>query len=303
LPPGGRASGTATQSSAPFPEHLLALVDADLARLAVPGGDRELEAFDGALRYPLLAGGKRLRPVLLLATAEALGADPPSLLPAAVALECVHTFSLVHDDLPALDDDDLRRGRPTVHVAFGEDVAVLVGDALLTVAFRLLAERQAGPAERRLAATATLARAVDGMIRGQYLDVRAGGDLDEAGLRLLCGLKTGCLIEAAVGLALDLVGPPEETAAAYRALAAEIGLGFQIVDDVLDATGSDAVLGKRAGADADAGRRTHVTVLGLARARELAAGSERRARELVAALPGQPRSLQAIVERVYRRDR
>jgi geranylgeranyl diphosphate synthase type II len=182
-------------------------------------------------------------------------------------------------------------------------VAVLVGDALLTAAFRLLAEEQPGPAERRLAATGTLARAVEGMIRGQYLDVRAGGDLDEAGLRLLCGLKTGCLIEAGVGLALDLIDPPEPVGAAYRALAAELGLGFQIVDDVLDATGSDDVLGKRAGADATAGKRTHVTVLGLPRAQELADASESRARELVLELPGRPRSLAAIVDRVYRRDR
>jgi geranylgeranyl diphosphate synthase type II len=188
-------------------------------------------------------------------------------------------------------------------VVFGEDVAVLVGDALLTRAFRLLAEDQRGPAERRLAASATLGRAVDGMIRGQYLDVRPEPDLDEAGLRRLCGLKTGCLIEAGVALALDLVAPPPAVADPYRALAAEVGLGFQIVDDVLDATGDDATLGKRAGADEAAGKRTHVTVLGLPRARELAAASEARAEALLDALPGRPASLAAIVERVYRRDR
>jgi geranylgeranyl diphosphate synthase type II len=297
------AGAARREGPAPFPDHLVALVERELAALAVPGGDDDLAPFDEALRYPLLAGGKRLRPVLLLATVEALGGDVEGALPTAVALECVHTFSLVHDDLPALDDDDLRRGRETVHRVYGEDVAVLVGDALLNVAFRLVAERQGGPAERRLRATATLARAVDGMIRGQYLDVRPEDGLDEAGLRRLCSLKTGQLIEAGVGLALDLVEPADEIAAAYRALAAEVGLGFQIVDDVLDATGSDAALGKRAGSDEAAGRRTHVTVLGLPRARELARASEERAFALLDALPGRPRSLAAIVERVYRRDR
>jgi geranylgeranyl diphosphate synthase type II len=288
---------------APFPDHLVQLVERDLARRAVPEGDPDLAAFDEAIRYTLVAGGKRLRPVLLLATVEALGGDVEAAIPAAVALECVHTFSLVHDDLPALDDDDLRRGRPTAHVVYGEDVAVLVGDALLTRAFRLLSDEQAGPPERRLAAVATLSRAVGGMIRGQYLDVRPDADLGEEGLRRLCGLKTGCLIEAAVGLALDLVAPTVAVGDGYRALATEVGLGFQIVDDVLDATSDDATLGKRAGADAAAGKRTHVTVLGLERARALAVASERRAYHLLDALPGRPVSLAAIVERVYRRDR
>ena len=192
-------------------------------------------------------------------------------LPAALALELVHTFSLVHDDLPALDDDDLRRGRPTAHVQYGEAVAILTGDALLNAAFTLLAERQGGPPERRIAAIAELARAVGpaGMIGGQYLDVTAADGIDEAGLRRLCQLKTGALIEASVGWPLALAVPPAGARPGLRGYAAEVGLLFQIVDDVLDATGTDAVLGKRAGADERAGKRTHVTVLGLA-ARALA---------------------------------
>ena len=295
------SSSSAEAAAPPFPARLVERVDAYLADLSPPGAP-DLAAFDAALRYPLEAGGKRLRPVLLLATVEALGGDVEAALPTAAALEYVHTFSLVHDDLPALDDDDLRRGRPTTHVAFGEDVAILVGDALLNCAYRLVLERQAGPAERRLAVLAALAAAVDGMIRGQYLDLRPDGAADEATLRRLCALKTGRLIEASVGAGLELVAADDGTRAAYGAFAAELGVGFQIVDDVLDATGSAQVLGKTPGGDAPRGKG-HVAVLGLPRARELAAASERQAQALLAALPGRPEALAAIAARVYRRDR
>jgi geranylgeranyl diphosphate synthase type II len=286
---------------AAFPERLVRLVDEHLATLRW-NGEPDLEPFDRALHYPLEAGGKRLRPVLLLATVEALGEDPVGVLPAAAALEYVHTFSLVHDDLPSLDDDSLRRGVPTVHVAFGEDVAVLVGDALLNCAYRLLLERQTGPAERRLEALGVLARAVDGMIRGQFLDVRGNGPVDEASLRRLGRLKTGCLIGAAVSCGLVLAGAPPAARRPYEDLAAELGVGFQIVDDVLDATGSAATLGKPAGSDGPRGKG-HVAALGLDRAVALRERSERRAEALLDALPGDPAALRAITERVYRRDR
>ena len=186
-------------------------------------------------------------PLLCLAAAEALDVPRDHALPAALALELVHAFSLVHDDLPALDDDAVRRGQPaTHHVRFGEDVAILAGDALLNEAFALLAAPGPAPAVRRLAALATVARAVGpaGMIGGQYLDLTSAGDIDEAGLRRLDRLKTGALFEAAVGCAVALADPPPERAAALEAYGAELGLLYQIVDDLLDATGSE---GHRAG--------------------------------------------------------
>jgi geranylgeranyl diphosphate synthase, type II len=265
------------------------------------GVPADLGGFSEALRYPLLAGGKRLRPVLCLATGEALGIEPAELLPTALALELVHTFSLVHDDLPAMDDDHLRRGVPTTHVVYGEDVAILVGDALLAAAFDLVAEQQQGPPQRRLDVLALLARATGGMIQGQYLDVRAPAELDEPGLERLHRLKTGALLEASVGCAV-LVGRPEpEVESALTGFARELGLLFQIVDDVLDATGSDESLGKPAGSDERQGRRTYVSVLGLAGARERAERCEHAARAELSRVRGETETLVAVLEQVARR--
>jgi geranylgeranyl diphosphate synthase type II len=265
----------------------------------------DLSGFAEAVRYPLLAGGKRLRPVLCLATAQALGADPHELLPTALALELVHTFSLVHDDLPAMDDDHLRRGLPTTHVRYGEDVAILVGDALLAAAFELVAERQAGASERTVAVLGLLARATGlrGMIGGQYLDVRAPSEVDEPALERLHRRKTGALLEASVGCAVTLVEPAEEVASALAAFASELGLLFQIVDDVLDATGSDDSLGKPAGSDERQGRRTYVSVLGLAGARERAERCEHAARAELSRVRGETETLVAVLEQVARRTR
>jgi geranylgeranyl diphosphate synthase type II len=294
-------TGSSSSAETAFPHRLVAMVERYLGTLDWSGAP-DLEPFDRALRHPLEAGGKRLRPVLLLATVEAVGGDAEAALPTAAALEYVHTFSLVHDDLPALDDDDLRRGRPTTHVAFGEDVAILVGDALLNCAYRLVLERQAGEAERRLAALGVLSRAVDGMIRGQYLDLRAEAAVDEALLRRVSGLKTGCLIEASIGCALALEGVDGGEAEPYARLAAELGYGFQVVDDVLDATSSRAVLGKTAGADASRGKG-HVAVLGLDGAHAVAAASEARVEALLDGLPGCTDALRGLARRIYRRDR
>jgi geranylgeranyl diphosphate synthase type II len=264
-----------------------------------------LVGFAEAVRYPLLAPGKRLRPVLCLATGQALGLDPHELLPMALALELVHTFSLVHDDLPAMDDDDLRRGVPTTHVVYGEDVAILVGDALLAAAFRLVAESQMGEPERRLGALALLARATGerGMIGGQFLDVRAPDDIDEQGLERLHRLKTGALLEASVGCAVVLAAPEPEVATALASFSSELGLLFQIVDDVLDATGSDSSLGKPAGSDERRGRRTYVSVLGLEGARERAERSEHTARVELSRVAGETGTLAAVLEQVARRSR
>jgi geranylgeranyl diphosphate synthase type II len=244
-----------------------------------------------AMRYSLLAGGKRVRPMLCLAVAEGFGCAADDVMPTALALELVHTFSLVHDDLPALDDDDLRRGRPTAHVRFGEDIAVLAGDALLNHAFALVCDHQGGSDARRVAALRELVSAVGlrGMIGGQYRDVRPDEALDASGLERTSRLKTGALLGAS---------------AACGAIVAGADLLFQIVDDVLDETGSDEALGKSAGTDARRGRRTFASELGVAGARARAEESERAARTLLAELPAPARDpLAALVELVATRDR
>ena len=206
------------------PEELRSLVEGYLGELAFTP---ELGALEEALRYPLEAGGKRVRPVLSLAVAEAAGATAEDALPAAAAVELVHTFSLVHDDLPALDDDDERRGRPSAHVAFGEATALLAGDALLAEAFRLALSYPA-PAVGRELAQATLA-----MIGGQHRDVT--GDTGDLGS--LHRLKTGALFSAAVGVGLHAAAVPDAEQAPWRAFGDELGPLFQLVDDLLDGDG------------------------------------------------------------------
>ena len=234
-----------------------------------------------AMRYSLLAGGKRVRPVLALATARSLGADPATLLPFAAALELVHTYSLIHDDLPAMDDDELRRGRPTCHVAFGEDVAILAGDALYAEAFRLALGEQEGTEAARLAACAELADAtgVNGMVGGQFIDVSEQAAPGGEGLRELHSLKTGRLIAVSVEGPCLLLGLDGDQLDAYRRFARELGVLFQIVDDVLDVTASDEELGKPSGSDERHGKRTYVTEYGLEEARSLAGTSRDHALE------------------------
>ena len=255
------------------------------------------------MRYSLLAGGKRIRPVLALATAEALGSDPDDLLPLAVAIELIHTYSLIHDDLPAMDDDQLRRGQPTCHVAFGEDVAILAGDGLFAEAMRLVVERQAGPSDRVLAALGQLvdAAGVGGMVGGQYLDVTETEDLDPAGLRRIHELKTGRLIAAAVECVLLWTGMDAAVTIPYRRFAAELGVLFQIVDDILDVTGDEAALGKPQGSDERQGKRTYVSVFGLERARELAAESHAKARAALAETGGRTETLEQITDYILTR--
>jgi geranylgeranyl diphosphate synthase type II len=264
-----------------YPEDLRELVDAHLDAVHFSGGD-STAGLDEAMRYSLLAGGKRIRPVLALATARGLGADPAGYLPAAAAIELIHTYSLIHDDLPAMDDDELRRGRPTSHVKFGEDVAILAGDGLFAEAVSLFCS-QPGPPERVLAALAelTAATGVEGMVGGQYVDVTASG-LDAEALRDLHGLKTGRLIAASVGVVLALEGTGEPETIPYRRFADELGVLFQIVDDILDVTGSDEELGKPQGSDERHGKVTYVSLFGLEQAKELAAESHRKAREALA---------------------
>ena len=285
-----------------YPEDLRRLVEDYLAELRFSNAI-VTEGLDEAMRYSLLAGGKRIRPVLALATARSAGLEPASVLPAAAAIELVHTYSLIHDDLPAMDDDDLRRGRPTSHVAYGENVAILAGDGLFAEALGLLCGRQEGEPERVLAAAGELLRAtgVAGMVGGQYVDVTAGASEDAAGLRELHTLKTGRLIAASVAIPLALAGLTEDETIPYRRFADELGVLFQIVDDILDVTGSDEELGKPRGSDERHGKLTYVSLFGLQRARELASESHRKARQALAAVDGETRDLDLITDFIHDR--
>jgi geranylgeranyl diphosphate synthase type II len=286
-----------------YPEHLRTQVEDYLAQLKF-ADEAGLEGLEEAMRYSLLAGGKRIRPVLALATASALGREPDSVLPLAAALELIHTYSLIHDDLPAMDDDDLRRGRPTCHVKYGEAVAILAGDGLYAEAFRhLLHEQQADP-KQLLEAAAELAAAtgVNGMVGGQYIDVRGLVPGGEVTLRRLHELKTGRLIAASVECVLLLTsGAPASTRLAeFRAFAAELGVLFQIVDDILDVTGTEDSLGKPQGSDERHGKLTYVSQYGVDGARRMAADSHRNASEALSRVGGAA-ELEHITDFIYTR--
>jgi geranylgeranyl diphosphate synthase, type II len=284
-----------------YPDDLRDLVEAYLDGLRF-SAIADTAGMEEAMRYSLLAGGKRIRPVLALATARSLDRAPETVLPAAGALELIHTYSLIHDDLPAMDDDELRRGRPTSHVMFGENVAILSGDGLFAEALHLFVGRQRGEPGAVLAALGELLAAVgvDGMVGGQYMDV-SGGDLDAEQLRRLHALKTGRLIAASVGVVLALEQVPEPETIRYRRFAEELGVLFQIVDDILDVTGSDEELGKPHGSDERHGKVTYVSLFGLERARELAAESYRKAQEALSTVSGDPRDLSQITDFIHTR--
>ena len=288
--------------TAGYPEHLRSQVEDYLAglRFAEEAGTEGLEE---AMRYSLLAGGKRIRPVLALATASAVGREPESVLPLAAALELIHTYSLIHDDLPAMDDDALRRGRPTCHVKYGEDVAILAGDGLYAEAFRHLLRAQRDKPARVLDAVAELATAtgVNGMVGGQYIDVRDDRAVE---LRRLHALKTGRLIGASVHCVLLLAADevPPSTLPHFRGFASELGVLFQIVDDILDVTGTDDALGKPQGSDERHGKRTYVSEYGIQGARRMAAESHRRAGDALSRAAGdRGAELQQITDFIYTR--
>jgi geranylgeranyl pyrophosphate synthase len=285
-------------------EHLRAVaarVEPRLAALADARAGKGPPRLVEAIRYALLAGGKRLRPALALASCEAHGGDASDgslAMRFAVALEAIHTYSLVHDDLPAMDDDDLRRGRPTVHMAFDEATAILVGDALQALAFdHLLAagDARAAPLARLLAANAAL------MVEGQARDIAGeGARLAEAEVMELMRTKTGALLAAAVaGGALAAGGSAE---AAYP-WGLQLGLAFQIADDLLDLTADTATLGKRAGKDAASGKATLPALVGIAEARRRAEGLLDEALAAIAPLGPRAEALRALARFVVARSR
>lgn len=223
-----------------------------------------------AMRYAALGGGKRLRPMLTCASCMAFGGRLKDALPPACAVELIHAYSLVHDDLPAMDDDALRRGKPSCHAAYGEAVAILVGDALQALAFEVLAGAPAGSAANRAAAVSLLAEAVGwrGMVGGQAFDMASEGQrLGLAELKALHAAKTGALLSAAVRIGVLFANASEAQMAVAKAFGDRVGLGFQIIDDVLDVTSDTATLGKPAGSDQQADKSTFVTLMSLDEAR------------------------------------
>ncbi|QYJ14691.1 hypothetical protein Rxycam_00493 [Rubrobacter xylanophilus DSM 9941] len=258
-----------------------------------------LERLQEAMRYSLLSGGKRVRPLLCMESARLFGEDPERVLPSAAAIELIHTYSLIHDDLPAMDDDDFRRGRPTSHRKFGEAMAILAGDAFFGEALALITLRQEGSCEQRLAVVQELAGStgVNGMVGGQVLDMAqtgASGEVDPQTLFMIHRYKTGALIKSSARVGAILAGAGEEEQRAISGYALELGLCFQIVDDVLNATGSTERLGKRAGSDAERGKATFVSVFGLDGARREADAACERALEALGGLPGDTSALRDL---------
>lgn len=262
-----------------------------------------------AMRYSLLAGGKRLRPALCVEICRALGGDPRSAYASACAVELIHTYSLIHDDLPCMDDDDMRRGRPSNHKVFGEALALLAGDGLLTLAFEVLAADNSRPPERTVASVKALARAAgpSGMVLGQVLDMAATGGSGVAELQPREELvdeihrtKTGCLIAAACELGAIAAGASPTTCQRVREFGETLGLAFQIVDDILDVTGGDR-LGKPKGSDAKQKKLTMVSILGLERAKKKAEDLISKTRAGSRTLFPKSSEVQALVDFVLQR--
>lgn len=260
-----------------------------------------------SMRYSVFAGGKRLRPVLMIAASEAVGGCAQQVLPAACAMEMIHTYSLIHDDLPAMDDDDFRRGRPTNHKVYGEATAILAGDALLTEAFRLLADVEANPDTP----PQTMVRVIElvaryagsqGMVGGQIVDMESEGkDVDFPTLEYIHTHKTGGLILASVQVGALLGGCDDSQLAAINRFGGAAGLAFQIADDILDIVGDQAELGKDIGSDQARGKATYPALLGLAESRQRASELCELAVDALAPLGEPANTLQALARFIVNR--
>jgi geranylgeranyl diphosphate synthase, type II len=259
------------------------LIEAALMRL-LPSEDTPPTSIHRAMRYSVSAGGKRIRPVLCVEAARLFSDDLSGAIDAGCALEFIHTYSLIHDDLPALDNDDLRRGKPTNHKVFGEAIAILAGDALLTLAFETLSNAPIEPARRvrAIAAVSAAAGTVNGMVGGQVADIEAERKLvDAAGLEYIHRSKTAALIRASIVAGAIAGGASDEDVERLRRFGENIGWAFQVVDDILDVEESSAALGKTAGKDQAQQKATYPSLYGLEKSREIAADlSGRAAREL-----------------------
>jgi geranylgeranyl diphosphate synthase type II len=287
-------------------------IEAALERL-LPPADRWPQRLHQAMRYAVFAGGKRIRPILARLAHCAAGGDLEQIVEAAAALELVHTYSLVHDDLPALDNDVLRRGQPTVHVAFDEATAILAGDALLTEGLLVLAHYPVGEEwdARRACASELVARALSsrGMAGGQMEDLEATGQVaaasvsstDEERLHLIHRHKTGALLQASVELGAVLAGVDETTRQRFADFGERLGLAFQVADDILDATATAAELGKSPGKDAAAGKLTFVTLYGVEPARQRLRMLEKELLDVAHTLEGANGPLAALTSFIARR--
>ncbi len=276
-------------------------VDEALQQWLPPAGEIPARVHE-AMRYSVFAGGKRVRPILALASGEAAGGGVEEVLPAAAALELIHTYSLIHDDLPAMDDDDFRRGRPTCHKVFGEAVAILAGDALLTHAFRVLADPAAQPgvpADRRLQVVCEVAEAAGsrGMVGGQVVDILSESrPIDLETLRFLHARKTGALIRASVRVGGILGGAGGAALDALTLYGERVGLAFQVVDDILDLEGATEELGKPAGSDLKKQKATYPALMGIEASRREAARLIGEAKDALAGLGGKAWALGAIAD-------
>jgi len=257
-----------------------------------------------AMRYSLMGGGKRLRPHLCLAAAQAVGGKPDDALAAACALEMIHTYSLIHDDLPGMDDDDLRRGKPTCHVAFDEATAILAGDALLTMAFEVLASMPAGGPELRLEVIRIISAAAGprGMVYGQMLDMLAeGAALGLADLEQMHRLKTGALIEASLAAGAVAAGGTPAQIEAVQTYGRAAGLAFQVTDDILNVEGDPNVMGKAAGTDKLRRKNSYPDLLGLEKSREFAQNLVQQAMQALAGFDSKADALRAIARYIVER--
>jgi geranylgeranyl diphosphate synthase type II len=269
-------------------------------------GEPRVSGLVEAMRYSMLSGGKRVRPTLCMECARVFGAEPRRVLPSAAAIELIHTYSLIHDDLPAMDDDDFRRGRPTLHKKFGEAMAILAGDAFFGEALTLITVHQDGTPEQVVGVVRELADAsgVEGMVGGQVIDMDltgVGSDADPETLHVIHRYKTGALIKAAARVGAILAGAAKEGRAAISGYALDLGLCFQIVDDILDATSTREVLGKSAGSDAEQGKATFVGVYGLEGARRQADAALERALAALARIEGDTSGLEQMAAFVRHR--
>ena len=286
-----------------FFEEDRAAVDAALDRL-MPAEDAQPPSIHRAMRYSVQAGGKRVRPILCLESARIFGADVTTVLPVACALEFIHTYSLIHDDLPALDNDDLRRGKPTCHKKFGEANAILAGDALLTLAFETLANAPIDPARRVaiLSHVAASAGTVNGMVGGQVADLEAEGRaIQAADLEYIHRSKTAALIRASVVAGAIGGGADDENVAHLKRFGETIGWAFQVVDDILDVEESSAALGKTAGKDAAQQKATYPSLFGLEKSRQFAKELENRAMAEIEPYGGRAARLRELAEMIVQR--
>ncbi len=281
------------------------LVDSALDRYLPPLTERP-ERLHEAVRYSVLAPGKRIRPILVLASAEAVGGRPEAVLPTACALECIHVFSLIHDDLPCMDDDEYRRGRLTNHMVYGEAMAMLAGDALLTLAFELIADN-AGlvPPERIVPVVKMISRATGtaGMVGGQVVDIESEGkEISGDTLRFIHAHKTGALLTASVMAGALLCGAAPDQQEALRSYGCSIGLAFQIADDILDVIGDQEKIGKPVGSDQKSDKATYPKLFGLEESRRRAHEEVQNAVTALSSFGPSADPLRAIARFIVERD-